>query len=236
MKTNRVVHTTNLKQLILVAEKLTKVEAGVPGMGLVHGQRGLGKTTAAIWYASQKVNNAVYVRGKGDWSYSWMMEELLLEFGVTHRRGDKPKYDDLIGALIEKPRLIILDEANQVPSRLLETLLTVNDMTHNPVLFIGHEGVLDKLRRQGPFFDRLLYISELKPLGLDDLALFAKDCLEVGVEREVLARVLKETDGNFRRSVVRLKALEDMAKAGRLDSIGLDALSESKPKKEARHE
>ena len=226
MKTNRVVHTTNLKQLVAVAEKLTRVEAGVPGMGLVHGQRGLGKTTAAIWYSAQKANNAVYVRGKGDWSYSWMMEELLLEFGVTPRRGDKPKYDDLIGALIEKPRLIILDEANQVPSRLLETLRTVNDMTHNPVMFIGHEGVLDKLRRQGPFFDRLLYISELKPLGLDDLAAFAKECLEVGVEGEVLSRVLKATDGNFRRSVVRLKALEDLARSTQAKTVTVDMFKE----------
>jgi DNA transposition AAA+ family ATPase len=222
MKTNKVVQTSNMRQLVSVADRLTKVEAGVPGMGLVHGQRGLGKTTAAIWYSAQKANNAVYVRGKGDWSYSWMMEELLLECGTTPRKGDKAKYDDLIGALIEKPRLIILDEANQVSPKLLETLRSINDMTHNPILFIGHEGVMDKFRRQGPFFDRLLYIAEVKPLSIDDLAKFVEECLEVGVDREALALVLKAADGNFRRAVVRLKGLEDKAKQAHIKTISLD--------------
>jgi DNA transposition AAA+ family ATPase len=226
MKTNKVVHTTNLKQLISVAQKLTQVEAGVPGMALVHGQRGLGKTTAAIWYSAQKVNNTVYVRAKGDWSYTWMMEELLIEFGVTPRRGDKAKYDDLIGCLVEKPRLIILDEANQVSPKLLETIRTVNDMTHNPIMFIGHEGVVDKLRRQGPFFDRLLYIAEFKPLTVEDLGLFASECMEVAVDEEVLTRVLKAADGNFRRAVVRLKGLEDKAKVGRAKAITVDMVKD----------
>jgi DNA transposition AAA+ family ATPase len=226
MKQNKIIHTNNLKQLITVADRLVKVEAGVPGMGLIHGQRGLGKTTAAIWYTAQKANNAIYVRAKGDWSYTWMMEELLLELGVTPRRGDKPKFDDMIGALVEKPRLLILDESNQVAPKLLETLRSINDLTHNPILFIGHEGVMDKLRRQGPFFDRLLYIAEVKPLSLDDLGLFARECLDVGVDREVLSRVLKTADGNFRRAVVILKGLEDKAKVARAEAIGLEFLKD----------
>ncbi|MDR1656160.1 MAG: ATP-binding protein [Deltaproteobacteria bacterium] len=226
MKTNKVVKTSNLAQLVSVADRLTKVEAGVPGMGLVHGQRGLGKTTAAIWYAAQKANNTVYVRAKGDWSYSWMMEELLIEFGATPRRGDKAKYDDLINALLEKPRLIILDEANQVSPKLIETLRTINDMTHNPIMFIGHEGVVDKFRRQGPFFDRLLYIAEVKPITIDDLGRFAEECMEIGVDREALGKVLKLADGNFRRAVVKLKGFEDRAKGTLAKAITAEMVKE----------
>jgi DNA transposition AAA+ family ATPase len=227
MKINKIIFTSNLQQVISVADRLVRVEAGVPGMGLIHGQRGLGKTTAALWYTAQRANNAVYIRAKGDWSYTWMMEEVLLELGITPRRGDKPKFDDVISALVDKPRLIILDESNQVAPKLLETLRSINDITHNPILFIGHEGILDKLRRQGPFFDRLLYIGEVKGLSLDDLALFAKECLEVGVDREVLSRVNKAADGNFRRAVVFLKGLEDKAKLLSSQAITLDLLKGS---------
>jgi len=219
MKTNKVIHTQGVKEFCSTAQRLERVEAGVPGMGLVHGQRGLGKTTAAIYYSSQKSNNAVYIRAKADWSYNWMMEETLIELGVTPRRGEKAKYDDLINALVERPRLLILDEGNLISPKLLETLRSVNDMTHNPILFVGHEGVIDKYRRQGPFFDRLLYITEVKPLSLDDLLVFATECLDLPVDKEVLVQIREMADGNFRRAVVKLKRLEDKAKAGQLKAI-----------------
>lgn len=219
MKNNVFVTTANVKEFISVAGKLNRVEAGVPGMGLVHGVKGLGKTTVAIHYAAQKVNRAVYARGKRDWSYTWMMEELLIELGVTPRRGEKAKFDDLVSALVENPRLIIIDETNMVRTSLLETLRSVHDLTHNPFLFIGHEGVVDGLLRLGPFFDRLLYKSELKPLGFEDLEAFCAAALEVSIDSDALGAVLKSADGNFRRSVVSLKALEDKAKAGKLPAI-----------------
>ncbi|UQZ88307.1 hypothetical protein C4J81_03430 [Deltaproteobacteria bacterium Smac51] len=128
MRNNVFIKTGNVKEFFSVAEKLKRVEAGVPGMGLVHGVKGLGKTTVAIHYASQKNNQAVYVRGKRDWSYGWMMEEMLIELEVTPRRGEKAKFDDMVSALVEKPRLIIVDESNMIKGSLLETLRSIHDM------------------------------------------------------------------------------------------------------------
>ncbi len=216
---NVFVKTANVSAFLATATRLTKVEAGVPGMGLVYGQRGLGKTEAAMYYAGQKQNQAVYVVAKPDWTYGWMMEEILVELSATPCRGEKAKYDAMVSALVERPRLIIIDETNLIKPRLLETMRSISDVTHNPILWVGHEGVVDKLQRLGPFYDRLLYIQEVKPLGRPDLEKYCAECLEVDISGPALDHVLRESDGNFRRAVVALKRLEDQAKASRLTLI-----------------
>ena len=213
MKEKIFVHTENVKEFLNTAGRLTRVEAGLPGMALVHGKRGLGKTSAAIYYTAQKANNGIYVRGKRDWNYSWMMDDLLIEVGVTPIRGSRAKYDALVNAL-ETPRLIVVDETNLVAPRLLETLRAVHDFTGAPFLFVGHEGVEAHLQTMGPFHDRLLYKTELKPLSLADLKIYCAEALEMDIDADALAAVLKAAGGNFRRSVVLLKSLEDKAKLG----------------------
>lgn len=227
MKRNVFVKTNNVMEFFHVAENLQTVEAGLPGMGLVHGVKGLGKTTVAIHYAAQKDNNAIYVRGKNDWSYTWMMDEMLFELGITPRRGEKAKHDDLVGALLDYPRLVIVDETNIVKTSLLETLRAIHDLTQNPFLFIGHEGVSDRLMRMGPFFDRIIYKTELKPLRLNDLEAYCAQALDVPIDGEVIKAVLTRASGNFRKSVAQLKNLEDQAKVRGAGSINLKIFKEA---------
>lgn len=51
------VKTKNVKQLISMMNRLKEREDGVPGMGLVYGEPGLGKTYAITWWAAQ--NDAI---------------------------------------------------------------------------------------------------------------------------------------------------------------------------------
>lgn len=54
------VKTKNVKQLISMMNRLKEREDGVPGMGLVYGEPGLGKTYAITWWAAQ--NDAILIR------------------------------------------------------------------------------------------------------------------------------------------------------------------------------
>ena len=51
------VKTKNVKQLISMMNRLREREDGVPGMGLIYGEPGLGKTYAITWWAAQ--NDAI---------------------------------------------------------------------------------------------------------------------------------------------------------------------------------
>lgn len=218
------IETGNVKQFISTSRSLENTEAGVPGLGLVWGSRGLGKTETAIWFAARPESRAKYVLAKREWTYGWMMEDLAIELGLTPQRNKKAAYDLIVNALVELPRLLIIDEINLPPVACLETLRGINDATRSPILFIGHEGVTDRLKRLGPLWDRILYITEFKPLAIGDLRLFAQTCLDMPVDSDVLESVLRRTEGNFRRSVVALKGSENRAKAARASKISLPHL------------
>lgn len=76
------VKTKNVKQLISMMNRLREREDGVPGMGLVYGEPGLGKTYAITWWAAQ--NDAILIRSANLMSARW-----LLETPVNHIRKQK---------------------------------------------------------------------------------------------------------------------------------------------------
>jgi DNA transposition AAA+ family ATPase len=220
------VETGNVNQFVSTAKSLFDREAGVPGLALVHGTRGLGKTKTAIWWASQ--NNGIYIRAKKEWSANWMLEELAIELGLVPRRRKKDLFEDVITALLDHTRLVIIDEVNLPIPAILETIRDIHDITGNPFLFIGHDGVVKRLKRMAPLFDRLLYITEFKALTEEDLGKFASTCLDLPVDDSALEAVRQKTDGNFRKSVVAFKRMETQAKARRLGVITAELLSKQK--------
>jgi len=216
------VQTKNVKAFVNVARALETKEAGVPGLGLVWGTRGLGKTRTAIWYAAR--NGAIYVRAKSLWTPAWMLEELAVELDLVPAKRKKDLFGDICSALVEKPRLIIVDEVNLPPLRCLEALRDIHDTTEAPMILIGHDGIIPRLRRMGPFFSRFLYITEFKPLDEGDLAEFCKTCVDLPVTEEAVRGVLKLTGGNFWKSVVVLKGMEVRARAKKAREIGPEFL------------
>ena len=73
------VKTNNVKKFITMMNNLQNRAEGVPGMGLVYGEPGLGKTYAITWWAMQ--NNAVFIRCTNNMSSRWLLEELVEELG-----------------------------------------------------------------------------------------------------------------------------------------------------------
>lgn len=221
---NLFVQTQNVKHFVSVATSLEGREAGVPGLALVWGTRGLGKTRAALWYAAK--NGAVYVRAKTRWTDSWMLEEIASEIGLSfgNRPTLKSLFEGVVGNLKERSRLIIVDEVNIPQMSCLNTLRDVHDLSDNPFLFVGHEGIIQRLKPIGPLFDRLLYITEFKPFGVNDLKDFSDQCLEIPASEEALNKVVKLTQGNVRKSIVLLKGAENRAKAARAANISAEHL------------
>ncbi|MFW5490404.1 MAG: AAA family ATPase [Desulfovibrio sp.] len=214
---NVFVETANVQAFVSTARDLERRTAGVPGLALVHGNRGLGKTRSAIWYAAQ--NGAIYLRAKSVWSPSWMLEELAVELGVVPAKRKKELFTAVENALKEHPRLVIIDEANVPPTACIDCIRDLHDLTEAPMLLIGHEGIVTRLKRMGPFFDRFLYITEFKSLTASDLQRFAQVCLELPVAEDTLNEVIRITGGNFRKGVVLLTGAEGRAVLNRAKAI-----------------
>ena len=118
-----------------------------------------------------------------------------------------------------------MDEANLPPMACIECVRDLHDATDAPFLVIGHEGIVMRLRKLGPFFDRLLYLTEFKALSAADLKQYAKACLELAIDEAVLEAVVRLTDGNFRKAVVALRGMESRARVNRAAVIGIEHLA-----------
>jgi DNA transposition AAA+ family ATPase len=155
-----------------------------------------------------------------------MCSEIATEIGLSFgaRPTFKALFEGIVGSLKERSRLIIVDEINIPPTSCLHTIRDIHDLSDNPFLLIGHEGVLQRLKPIGPLFDRLLYIQEFKPFSYEDLKDFAGQILDIPATDDAVAKVLKLTQGSVRKSIVLLKGAEDRAKAGRAATIGPEHL------------
>ena len=58
------VNTKNVKNFISTINNLQNRAQGVPGMALIYGEPGLGKTRAAIWWVSNHQDDALFVSAK----------------------------------------------------------------------------------------------------------------------------------------------------------------------------
>jgi hypothetical protein len=131
------VKTNNVKKFITMMNNLQTRAEGVPGMGLVYGEPGLGKTYAIMWWAMQ--NDAIFVRCTNNMSSRWLLEELIEELGEIPYSKYSDIFNQVIAQLIKQPRIIIVDEIDYltVDSRAVETLRDIHDKTDVPVVLIG---------------------------------------------------------------------------------------------------
>jgi len=216
--------TRNVNVYVNVSASLEGRDAGVPGLALYHGNRGLGKTKVALWNAAK--TGTIYIRAKTRWSDSWLLQDIATELGLSFgsRPALKGLFEGVVGYLKERPRLVAVDEINICSLSCLGTLRDVHDLSDSPFLLIGHEGVLQRLKPIGPLFDRLLYVAECKPFDFDDLKDFAGQVLDVPANDDALSKCLKLTQGNTRKCVVLLKGGENRARAARAACIGPEHL------------
>ena len=116
------VKTKNVKQLISMMNRLREREDGVPGMGLVYGEPGLGKTYAITWWAAQ--NDAILIRSANLMSARWLLEEMVEELGEIPYNKFSDIFNQVVSQLIKTPRTIIVDETDYltIDSRAVETL------------------------------------------------------------------------------------------------------------------
>ena len=102
--------TQNVKNFISMMNNLQNRADGVPGMALVYGEPGLGKSRTILWWAAQ--NNAHYIRSTNLMTGRWLLEELVEELGEIPRYWTSDLFKQAINQLSENPRPIIIDEVD----------------------------------------------------------------------------------------------------------------------------
>lgn len=219
------VKTQNVKNFIAVMDKLQNRSQGVPGMALVYGEPGLGKTQTAVWWAVH--NNAVFIRSTNLMSGRWLLEELVEELGEVPYYRSADLFKQVIRQLSEEPRPIIVDEIDYLitDSKAIETLRDIYDKTNNPIIMMGMGLADKKLMRYRHLYDRFSEILKFDAFTQDDVSSIITHMAEVEITEKAKKLIYSETN-RFRQIVRLISKAEQIAQSNGLITVDEKILGE----------
>ena len=133
---------TSIWHIVKHACKMAKAQAG---FSIVAGQPGVGKTESLEHY--QRINsNTIYMRGSEVTNSTTVIDMLVTALNLKNSANlrKSAKLDDIVNALKDSGRLIILDEADKCQKDTPDPLRTISDATGCGVVLAGNTD----LRRQ----------------------------------------------------------------------------------------
>lgn len=218
----------NVNRLKAAGDALISRSLGMPGLGIVWGPTGYGKTTAVAWFVAQC--HGVYVRALRLWSPKGMLAAIARELDIDVRGMNNGEVvDALIRRLAETGRPLFIDEADYIieSRRLLDTLRDIHDMSTCPVILIGMHGIEKRIKGNEQFTGRIAQWVPFQGIDHEDARLLADGLCEVGVSDDLLealhqaASPANGSGAEIRRMVVGLAHIEGHARRRGLQAMTL---------------
>ena len=220
----KIVRVNNIRKLSSAFDALISRATGVPGMGLVHGFTGYGKTVGTSWLVVQ--NEGIFVRAEATWNPASMVNAIARELGLAFRiRSANQALQMVKQALAESNRPLFVDEADYLldssSTRMLDTLRDIHDIVSNPVVLIGMEGIERKISAYPLLARRITQWVEFEKIDLEDTRLVAESLAEVTIGEGLIELLHKKTAGSIGLIIVGLSRIESYAKQQGWDEINL---------------
>lgn len=225
-----VANVKNILKLGLTYETLADRDHGIPGIGLVFGFPGSGKSTAIAHLINR--TNGVFLRANALWTPTQMIGAL------THELGGQPggssgrmlAYCVEVLARDARPRAIFVDEADYVfaDKKMTETLRDVHDLTGSPLVLIGMDGIQRKITTRPQFARRISQWCEFTACDFEDTRKLIDTVCEVGIADDLAVELRTATGGSIGLMTVGLARVEQYAKGQGLDVIDAKAWNKRK--------
>src|SRR3989339_415044 len=216
---NPFVRTDNVMRAAAALEELWQGRAkSVTNLCLVDGKTGYGKTETLEWYVTQHPGRAVYVRCLDSWSVPWMLRDICRGLNLPPRGTTEGNLLQLRDELKARPRLVILDDADDyviARGHHLNTVRDLHDLTHSPIVLVGEGKARDLVYRRSPrTWRRMGQVVVFEPLSAPDVQVMAKELADLEIPHPLAERLRQMSlSGSFGEVVVNLGKVEAMAKA-----------------------
>ena len=213
----------NVSALGAAFNALAERDPGVPGIGLVHGFTGAGKSTAVTLLINR--NNGVFVRASAVWTPNTMLAALVHELGGQPGGNNARMLGYIIESLNREARPIFVDEADYLLSniKMLETLRDIHDMTQVPLVLIGMDGIQRRITLRPQFSRRITQWVEFKPLDLGDTRTLIDSVCEVTITDDLAGKLHHAAGGSIGLMTVGLARIEAVAKGQGWDKVDAKA-------------
>ena len=213
------VRTDNVMRAAAALEELWQGRAqSDTNLCLVDGKTGYGKTETLEWYVTQHPGRAVYVRCLDSWSVPWMLRDICRGLNLPPRGTTEGNLLQLRDELKARPRLVILDDADDyviARGHHLNTVRDLHDLTHSPIVLVGEGKARDLVYRRSPrTWRRMGQVVVFEPLSAPDVQVMAKELADLEIPHPLAERLRQMSlSGSFGEVVVNLGKVEAMAKA-----------------------
>jgi DNA transposition AAA+ family ATPase len=202
---------------------------GTPGLGLVHGFTGAGKTTAV----NRRIvsSGAVYVRAMALWSPTRMCQTICHELGIQPSGQPAEMVDRIIARMQDTGKALFIDEADYLlwKKPLIECIRDLHDVSNVPIILIGMTGIEIKVQKYAQLERRFAQKVKFNPLDCEDVSLLAKTCCEAPLADDMVEYLQTQLKGSMGLIMVNLPTIERVAQGLDRPCTSADWLSTGKP-------
>ncbi|MCC7484589.1 MAG: ATP-binding protein [Burkholderiales bacterium] len=216
-----------LRNVMLASRAVNRAmnrEPSLPGIVVLYGPSGWGKSMAASYCANK--HDGFYVVCRSYFTKKSFVETILREMGIRPARTVGDMMEQAATQLDLSGRPLIIDEMDHLVDRnMIEIVRDLHEMSRSTFLLIGEEQFPRKLRaRSERFHNRVLVWQPAQPASREDardLAQFYVPGVEIG---EDLLDNVRRRSGNVARVIcVNLDAIREHCQKAGLRKINLEA-------------
>jgi DNA transposition AAA+ family ATPase len=224
---HKIARTRNIRELTKLYQALEGRSKNVPGIGLVVGEAGIGKTTSVTWLQNQ--TNCVVVECSSLWTPYSMLSDIADDLGVANGGGAQRLLNRLVERFAATRRGLVLDEAEErlfLPGRkhlqMVDVLRSIHDRTGVPLVFVGYQKMLRTVTAFPQLEGRVSQSCEFERLDFEDTKLFVEAIVPGLTLTPDLQRVLfTSTQGRPRQTITAVENLRNEAAANQWEVVGV---------------
>jgi len=220
----------NIATLDMVAatlERLNNRRLGVPGIGVLYGPSGWGKTFSTNALANE--SRAYYVQMLSAWRSKDLLEKILSEMGIAHGKATVSKLLDMVTQqLSASRRTLIIDEFDHATKndKLVELTRDIYEGSQGSLLLVGEELLPRKLEHWERFHSRVSTWAPAQKVSMDDAIKLAPIyCPGVAIAADALNKLVINAKGSVRRVVNYLTVIHEHSQIYAMDEVTLPALA-----------
>ncbi len=214
----------NVLLLRRVMENLRDRSPNLPGIGVLYGTAGLGKSNACASAAA--AFRAVYIETRSHFTKKSFLLAILAEIGIKPERTTSEIVDQICNELMLSRRPLILDEGDYLVKRnLIELVRDIYEGSGAAILLVGEEGFPQLLRRASArFYGRVLEWQPAELADMSDTVKLAKlYSADFPIADDLLARILEASRGVARTIAVNVELVRREGKKAGLKAMDAKA-------------